>query len=560
MAIYSLYVSNVSRAAGSSTLATLSYITAERARDERLGQTFYGFGRRERVEATGTLLPEGAPTAWRDPEALFNAIEAHEKASNARCGKKIMVALPREWSLEISESVLRGYIEQEINRRGYAATYAIHTDKAGNNPHAHILIANRVIKPNGQWGIKQKKTFVLDDNGERVPLIDKGTGKQKTDKRGRKQWKRRTVESHPLDQKEVLKDLRKAWADTANKYLDAADQIDHRSLKEQGIDRLPTIHVGYAGTEMDKRGEHSERAERNETIRLTNQRIAEVGHLESMISKIKQAAEDARALLRSAIDHVLSDEWLYKPKAFIDRLKELGISVKDKAKDWVYRMEIGPDAGAEATGADLGEEYTKESIEARLRSQGERLASSYDEHAIRALQRQIKTIESGNLPPVALAELADLDRQIRQAVHLVSQAQREAEQAGIFARGKARQHAEQAAGQAQARLAHLVPWWRGEITPETANSVPESVHNQAEQMMRAEASDSLDGLRSDLETQNIYKDAHDHVETLTRIERYKKWGIFDKPDLRKLDNPTSGHPTPSPQATHANQHRQSRSR
>ena len=105
MAIYSLSVSNVSRAAGSSTLATLSYITAQRARDERLGQTLYGFGRRERVEATGTLLPEGAVEDWRDPVALFNALETYEKAANARCGKKMIVALAREGRRDTSETV-----------------------------------------------------------------------------------------------------------------------------------------------------------------------------------------------------------------------------------------------------------------------------------------------------------------------------------------------------------------------------------------------------------------------------------------------------------------------
>ncbi len=560
MAIYSLSISNVSRAAGSSTLATLSYITAERARDERLGQTFYGFGRRERVEAVGTLLPEGAPEQWRDPVKLFNAIEAHEKASNARCGKKMIVALPREWSLETSENVLREYIEQQINKRGYGATYAIHTDAEGNNPHAHVLIANRVISKQGKWAAKSKSEYVLDEMGERVPLIDKSTGEQKLGKRNEKLWKRRKISYNPLDQKDVLKDLRKTWADTANRYLDQSNQIDHRSLKDQGIDRLPTIHVGYAAAEMDKRGEHSDRVERNESIRLTNQRIEQVGHLESMISKIKQGAENARILLRSAIDHVLSDGWLYKTRDFIDRLKQLGVSVKAKAKDWVYRMEIGPEQGAEGTGADLGEEYTKESIEARLRSQGERLASSYDEHAIKALQRQISTIERGFLPPAAQARLAELDSQVRQAVYPVIQAQREAETAGIFKRGKARHHAEEAAGQAQAQLAHLVPWWSGQVTPDTADSAPESIHNQAQQMMQAEAAEGLEGLKSDLDAQNIYKDAHEHVETLNRIERYKKWGIFDKPDLRGLKNPTSVPPTPSRQHTQANQQHHGRSR
>lgn len=540
MAIYSLSISNVSRAAGSSTLATLSYITAQRARDERLGQTFYGFGRRERVEATGTLLPEGAPTAWRDPVKLFNAVEAHEKAANARCGKKMIVALPREWSLETSETVVREYIEEQLCRRGYAATYAIHTDAEGNNPHAHVLIANRVIKPNGQWGVKQKKAYVLDESGERVPLIDKATGEQKTDKRGRKQWKRRTIESHPLDEKDVLKDLRKTWADTANRYLDQSNQIDHRSLKAQGIDRLPTIHLGYASAEMIARGELSERAQRAENIRKTNDRIAEVSRIEAMIERAKQGASEALIVLRSAIDHVLGDERLYKVKDFIDRLKDIGIRVQEQAKDWVYHIEHGIGQDGQASGEQLGQEYTKESIEARLRSQGERLASSYDPQAIQALQQQIKTIEQGQLPPAAIGQLSELDRQIRQLIHPVSQAQREAEAAGIFARGKARARAQETARQAQAQLTQIIPWWHGEITPETANSIPETIRDQARQIMRAEAVESLEGLKSDLETQNIYKDAHE----AGKRPKPPLPGIGEVPQLKKLDHPTQHHPRP----------------
>lgn len=559
MAIYSLSVSNVSRASGSSTLATLSYITAQRARDERLGQTFYGFGRRERVEATGTLLPEGAVEQWRDPVTLFNAIEAHEKASNARCGKKMIVALAREWSLETSETVLREYIEQQLCRRGYAATYAIHTDAEGNNPHAHVLIANRVIKSNGQWGAKQKKVYVLDENGERVPLIDKATGEQKTDKRGRKQWKRRTVESHPLDEKDVLKDLRKAWADTANRYLDQANQVDHRSLREQGIDRLPTIHLGYASAEMIARGEPSERAQRAENIRKTNDAIAEVSRIEAMIERAKQSASEALIALRSALDHVLGDEWLYKTRDFIDRLKDIGISVKEQAKDWVYHIEHGIGQGGQARGSELGEEYTKERIEARLRSHGERLASSYDPRAIQALQGQIQAIEGGYLPSAAMSQLSELDQQIRQIIHPVIQAQRQAEAAGIFARGKARARAQETAGQAQAQLTQIIPWWHGEITPEGVNSIPETIRKQAQQRMQTEAVESLDGLKSELKIQTIYKDAREYIEVLKQSERYKRLGLFDPVDPRKT-KPTRhpNMPTWPPPQVNQNTHGRSR--
>ena len=556
MAIYSLSISNVSRAAGSSTLATLSYITAQRARDERLGQTFYGFGRRERVEATGTLLPEGAPEEWRDPVKLFNALETYEKAANARCGKKMIVALPREWSLEASENVLREYIEEQLCRRGYAATYAIHTDTEGNNPHAHVLIANRVISKQGKWAAKARSEYVLDETGERVPLIDKATGEQKLGKRNERLWKRRKVSYNPLDQKDVLKDLRKTWADTANKYLDEADRIDHRSLREQGIDRLPTIHLGYASAEMVARGEPSERAQRAETIRKTNEAIAEVSRIEAMIERAKQGASEALIVLRSAIDHVLGDERLYKVKDFIDRLKDIGISVKEQAKDWVYHIEHGIGQGERASGSELGEEYTKESIEARLRSQGERLASSYDPQATQALQQQIKVIEQGQLPPAAIGQLSELDRQIRQIIHPVSQAQREADNAGIFARGKARARAQEAAELAQARLAQIIPWWNGEITPETANSTPEAIRDQARQIMRAEAVESLEGLKSDLETQNIYKDAHE----AGKRPKPPLPGIGEVPQLKKLDHPTQHHPRPPWQRQQTNQNTLGRSR
>ena len=36
----------------------------------------------------------------------------------------------------------------------------------------------RPLTEKGEWGAKTKKVYVLDENGKRVPLIDKKTGKQ----------------------------------------------------------------------------------------------------------------------------------------------------------------------------------------------------------------------------------------------------------------------------------------------------------------------------------------------------------------------------------------------
>lgn len=297
MAIYSCNISNVSRAKGSSSVATLSYIEAEKYRDERTG-ILYDYGRAERVIGSGTIIPYTAPEDFLYPEKLFNSIELYEKADNARTAKKIIVALPREFDKETSMKVLDSYITNNLVEKGYCATFAIHTDKENNNPHAHILVANRQIDDKGEWASKRKMEYVLDDKGERTPLLDEN-GEQKKDKNGRKQWKRRSAEVNPLDTKEMLQQLRENWAKECNKFLDQGNQIDHRSFKDRGIDDIPTIHEGYAAREREKRGEKSERCEYNREImsfRWLREKVKamkeELKHMMERLESIPEPAPD----------------------------------------------------------------------------------------------------------------------------------------------------------------------------------------------------------------------------------------------------------------------------
>lgn len=275
MAIFHMSISNVSRAKGSSSCASLAYIAASKVYEERTHQT-YSYGRKERVMKVATLLPDGAPHAYADAAQLFNAIEKYEQASNARTAKKIVVALPRELPLDESDGILTNFISGKLCANGYCATYAIHNDKDGNNPHAHILVANRPLDPKtGEFErTKTKKVYALDAHGERIPLIDKKTGQQKVDKRNRKQWKRVTVaKKNLLDEKDFLISLRKSWAEECNKHLSQEDRIDHRSNAARGIDDIPTIHEGYAARAMEARGDVSDRMEINRHIRLKNDLI-----------------------------------------------------------------------------------------------------------------------------------------------------------------------------------------------------------------------------------------------------------------------------------------------
>ena len=340
MAIYHCSISNVSRSAGSASTATVSYITGERVYDERLGKTFYGFGREERIVMSKTLLPEGAPERYKDPSVLFNELELHEKSANARTAKKIEVALPREFSQEQRQSVIEDYIRKNITEKGYAATYAIHTDKDNNNPHAHILVANRAIE-NGEWvKIKTKKEYLLDKNGERVPLIDPKTGEQKVDNRNRKQWKRIDVEQNPLDRRETLKELRRSWAEICNEHLQPEQQIDHRSNADRGIEYEPTIHEGHAAREIEARGGVSERMQENREIRERNNALMMLKEL------IKNLADKISRLFtgKEAPEHESVRELLQRSKAVrkrVDERSEIGTEKANLDNGEIGERELG---------------------------------------------------------------------------------------------------------------------------------------------------------------------------------------------------------------------------
>lgn len=112
-------------------------------------------------------------------------------------------------------------------------------------------------------------------NGERIPVIDKKTGQQKVDKRNRKQWKCHTADS---------KDL----ADTinaTNEQLGIAVHWEHRSFKEQGIDREPTIHIGAVANALERKGIQTERGNINREIIKNNMLLEQA---EEMLMLAKQ--------------------------------------------------------------------------------------------------------------------------------------------------------------------------------------------------------------------------------------------------------------------------------
>ena len=161
-----------------------------------------------------------------------------------------------------------------------------------NNFHIHVMCTTRGFNPDGTWCSMEKKTFALDEDGNRIPEIDSKTGQQKVRHRIRdghaseeKIWKRITVTSNEWNSREQLTEWKKMWANHCNQYLPLSQQIDYRSYRQRGLDRLPQLHEGSVAREALKRGEVFDVVKENRERRAINARLDQ---LDSILEILKE--------------------------------------------------------------------------------------------------------------------------------------------------------------------------------------------------------------------------------------------------------------------------------
>ena len=269
MAIYHCSIKIIGRSDGKSAVASSAYRSGEELMDGRTGLV-HDFTKKRGVVFTEVVLPAHAPPEYADRNVLWTAVEKAEKKSNAQLAREIEVALPKELSRECQIEIVRRYVQDNFVSVGMCVDWALH-DKGDGNPHAHIMLTMRGIKPDGTWAQKEKKIYALDEDGNRIPLIDPATGEQKLGKRNEKLWKRTTVEPNDWNKHSKAEIWRKSWADICNEYLSLEQQIDHRSYKRQELDLEPTIHEGYRARKMEKAGFVSNRCEYNRIVKKLNE-------------------------------------------------------------------------------------------------------------------------------------------------------------------------------------------------------------------------------------------------------------------------------------------------
>jgi hypothetical protein len=262
LANYHLSIKIFSRGKGASAVAKAAYRAAECIKSEHDGQ-LHDYTKKHGIVHKEILLPENAPPEYAERAVLWNAVEKSERFINAQLAREIEISLPVELTREQNISLALDFAKQTFVNQGMCADVCVH-DTDGTNPHAHIMLTMRPVEKDGKWG---QKSYTVD--GKKIPTVD---------------W----------NDRDKAEDWRKAWADTVNAELKRQGydtQIDHRSYERQGIQQVPTVHLGIAASQMERRGIRTELGDRNRDIEVTNKKIRQ---LRARINKLdKWLAEEA---------------------------------------------------------------------------------------------------------------------------------------------------------------------------------------------------------------------------------------------------------------------------
>ncbi|WP_037466985.1 MULTISPECIES: Ti-type conjugative transfer relaxase TraA [Sphingomonadaceae] len=234
MAIYHFSAKAISRANGSSAVASAAYRSASQLHDERLGRD-HDFSNKAGVVHSEIMLPEGAPERLNDRTTLWNEVEAGEKRGDAQLAREVEFSIPREMNQAQGITLAREFVEKQFVDRGMVADLNVHWDMGKDGmpkPHAHVMLSMRDVGPDG-FGNKNRD------------------------------WNDRAL----------LKEWREAWADHVNERLAELDidaRIDHRTLEAQGIDLEPQHKIGPAASRMPEQGLEAERVEDHARIAREN--------------------------------------------------------------------------------------------------------------------------------------------------------------------------------------------------------------------------------------------------------------------------------------------------
>lgn len=285
MAIYHLNVRVGSRSNGSASLAKHLYIAregkyAKGTNGSASGQKHSYIAREGKYAGRDelTYLESGNMPAWaQTPKQFWDAVDTYERKDGI-LHREIEFALPKELNEKQNIELAKRFASY-ITQDQHPYTLALHKGK-GSNPHAHLVFSERI-----------------DDGIERAP--ERWFGKYNTKNPEKGGAKKRTIGAQ---RQEWLREIREAWARMANEALEHANQearIDHRSYKDQGVDRVPGVHIGPNVLAMDQKA----KTRTNPLMELNRpRRMAKILELDQYRAKLEELKKEKEQLIQAMQD------------------------------------------------------------------------------------------------------------------------------------------------------------------------------------------------------------------------------------------------------------------
>lgn len=282
-------ISIMQRSKGKSAVAGAAYQSGERLFSQ-YDQKFKDYRNKHGIVYTEIMLPSNAPPEYANRETLWNAAEEVEKQWNSQLARRFVLALPREIPRDLYPQMIREYCEAHFVSKGMCCDFAIHDpDPPGHNPHCHVMLTMRAMDEHGKWLPKSRKVYDLDENGERIRLP---SGNWKSHKENTVDW----------NEQYHGEEWRHGWEVVQNRYLElvgSPERVDLRSYERQGLDKIPTVHMGPAVTQMERCGIETIIGNLNRDIRAANRLMRAIRqtirNLKAWIDSIRAARNEALA-------------------------------------------------------------------------------------------------------------------------------------------------------------------------------------------------------------------------------------------------------------------------
>ena len=317
-------------------MAAAAYRSGEKLRSEYYGEDS-DYTRKGGVICSEILLPSHAPPEYADRETLWNAVEKVEKNAKAQLAYSFDIALQNEFSMEENIDLARQFLLEQFVSRGMVVDFAVHSpdkEEGGiQNPHFHIMCPIRPVEPDGRWGNKQRRKYVLDEDGNRI-----------RDEAGNYVFN--AVPTTDWGSPETLEAWRQTWAELCNaKFAEQGldCRIDYRSFERQGVEQIPTQHEGPTVRAMEAKGIRTDKGDLNRWIRKTNAMLREAKQkIAALIDWLKEVKAELSKPQPPTLVELLSayydnrNKGAYSSKARIANLKKLSETVNYLEAKHIY--------------------------------------------------------------------------------------------------------------------------------------------------------------------------------------------------------------------------------